>query len=180
MTRIHMYTHTPHTTHHTHTAAQLDRGWPELWCGRQRLFTQLQERREGSEIEGVNEGELCRGQLPSPPHFLSLPLTPPCLSLPSCPPPSLLTPRDAHSLGIWGRTHSSLRECVFVYVDLWNGRTEQKRQTDRHACEVATDTASRYTSAFFFSLTLTFLLFFVTVFFSHFIWVFWFLVQKSY
>ena len=89
MTRIHMYTHTPHTTHHTHTAAQLDRGWPELWCGRQRLFTQLQERREGSEIEGVNEGELCWGQLPSPPHYLSLPLTPPSLPLPPfTPPPS--------------------------------------------------------------------------------------------
>lgn len=67
---------------------------------------------------GSERGRTVSGTTPlSPP----LPLTPSHSSLslsPLLPPPSLLTPRDAHSLGIWGRTHSSLRECVFVYVDL--------------------------------------------------------------
>lgn len=72
---------------------------------------------------------------------------------------SPLTPRDAHTLG--AGTHSSL--LGFVWVDLWNSRREQKRRTDRHACEVALDTASRHTSAFFL-LNHTFLLFFITVF----------------
>lgn len=99
---------------------------------------------EGLEMDAVNVG---RTSL--------LPLIARCLISSSSP----LTPRDAHTLG--AGTHSSL--LGFVWVDLWNSRTEQKRRTDRHACEVASDTASRHTSAFFL-LNHTFLLFFITVF----------------
>lgn len=167
---IYLYIWNTHTYTLTHTVAQLDRRWPELWCGRQGLFTQLRERREGRRWR-----EWCRERrVGGPPYSLSLPSSLSlfkCPLLPTLPPPtppfpSSPTPRDAHLLGIRGHTHSSLRECVFVYVDFWNGRTEQKRQTDRHACEVAVAPASQLNLCFFFSLTLTFLLFFITVVFS--------------
>lgn len=62
----------------------------------------------------------------------------------------------------WGRhTLKSAWVCVGGLVK--RQRTEQKRRTDRHACEVASDTASWHTSAFFL-LNHTFLLFFITVF----------------
>lgn len=72
-------------------------------------------------------------------------------------------PRDAHMLG--AGTHPSL--LGFVCVDLWNSRTEQKRWTDRHACEVAKDTASWHTSAFFLlnHLSYCFLLLLFSLFF---------------
>lgn len=46
-----------------------------------------------------------------------LPLTPPCLSLPLAPRPSN-PQRCTLAWNMGGRTHSSLRECVVVYVDL--------------------------------------------------------------
>lgn len=142
-----------------HTVAQLDRGWPELWCGRQRLFTQLWERREGWEMEGVNEGELCQGWLPC---SLSLPLTPPCLS----PPPRSLPsyPLEMHTCLEYGGAHTQV--CGSVCLCMWTCETaEQKRQTDMHVRLPWMQHPG--TPLLFFSLTLTFLLFFffITVIF---------------
>lgn len=71
-----------------------------------------------TEMEGVMQGETRRGTslLPLTP-LVSLSLQMPLIAHSPAPFPSSPTPRDAHLLGIRGHTHSSLRECVFVYVD---------------------------------------------------------------
>ncbi|MED6282752.1 hypothetical protein CHARACLAT_001614 [Characodon lateralis] len=95
--------------------------------------------------------------------FLSLhPTLPLSHHLASLSQPLLRGAHFALNKGAHTHTHSE-RVCLMCMWTCENGRTEQKRQT--HACEVAMDTASRYTSAFFSSLILTFLLFFITVIF---------------
>lgn len=99
------------------------------------------------------------------PRSLSLPHTPPCLSLSLHPPfPPSNPQRCTLAWNMGARTHSSLRECVFVYVDLWNDRAEaSNRQTCMWGCRGYSIPVHL---CFYFSLTLTFLLFFITVIFS--------------
>lgn len=128
-----------------------------------------------------NEGRVGDGGSEREGGSLSLPLSPPCLSLalrhhlaPAHPtarhPP---TPLEAHTRLEWGRggevgphAHSRLLECVFVYLDSWDGRTEQKRLTDRQTCMWGRHGWSILAHlCFIFSLTLTFLLFFYYCYF---------------
>lgn len=136
------------------TVAQLDRRWLELWYGRQRLFTQLLSKKGRMGDRGTERGRNVGEGFPAPSHrimlcvvslslFLSAPHSPrtPPLSLPFTAPPTRCT-------FVWNKgahTHSErVCFCVFGLVKM----AEQSRSV-RHACEVALDTASWYTSAFF-------------------------------
>lgn len=83
---------------------------------------------------------------------------------PPVPPHAPLTPRDAHSLGIWGRTHSNLRECLCMWTCEAAEQSWSVKQTDMHVRLPWIQHPGNL--CFFFSLTLTFLLFFITVIFS--------------
>lgn len=131
-----------HIYTHNHS---LDRGWPELLRGRQRLFLNSapgNKGRMGDGGEWTREEQLWDG---AP----SLPLTPfdylsPSLSPPNPTPLAPLPPSSMHIRLEYdeGEAHT-LRVCVSVCWDLW-------KMEDRHACEVALDTASRLNLCFFF------------------------------
>lgn len=138
-----LHTHI-HTQTHTHSDTVGQRMTGAVMRETETLYSALGK--EGRMGDGGSEwGRNVSGDdSPAPSHSLTLLPVSRSLSTPPSPP---LTPRDAHSLGTWGRAHTQV--CVSVCLCMWTCETtEQKRQTDRHACEVAVDTASRYTSAF--------------------------------
>lgn len=120
--------------------------------------------------------ENCVGvDFPAPSHSLSIlpvflhPPTP--CSVPSNPLPEM------HTLpGIWG---AHTRVCGSVCLCMRTCEmAKEMRQTEMHVRLPRIRHPG--TPLLFFSLTLTFVLFFLLLLFSNFIWVFWFLVQKSY
>lgn len=144
---------------------QLDRRWLELWYGRQRLFTRLLSKKGRMGDRGTERGrnvlekasrhlltELC-SCLISLSLSLCTQLFPllPSLCLPITAPPTRCT-------FAWnkGGTHAhTLNVCVFCVCGLV--KTAEQSRSVRHACEVASDTASWYTSAFFFLFDSNFL-----------------------
>lgn len=145
---IDIYLYILHTHTHTNTHTQWH-SWTEddRSCDagdRDSLLSSRKGGKDGRWREWMRE-KCVGGWLP---RSLSLPHTPPCLSLSLHPPfPPSNPQRCTLAWNMGARTHTQV--CVSVCLCMWTCETtEQKRQTDRHACEVAVDTASRYTSAF--------------------------------
>lgn len=100
----------------------------------------------------------------------------------SIPPPPWLppSPPEMHTRLEYGGAHTrGVCVCVCGLVKRQN-RAEASDMHVRMPWIQHHGTPLALFSFFFFSLTLTFLLFFLLLLFSNFIWVFWFLVQKSY
>jgi len=110
-------------------------------------------------MEGVNEGGMSRDDFPAPSHSLTL--------LPVSPQPLPPSPNPQRCTLAWSMGAHTLK-FVSVCLCMWTCETAERAEaSNRQTCMWGCRGYSILVDlCFFFSLTLTFLLFFITVIFS--------------